>query len=327
MILVDLKQDKSKENRYFSNTLLESIETCLKEKKKIILYLNKRWDYSFLVCNNCAFLYKCKNCDSSMSIHNDFLLCHICSYAKKVENKCENCNKNELQKIWIWTAQIEKFLNEKYKWKRIFRFDTDNIKNKKEKEEALKNLENADIVIWTKMITTGFDLEWIWLIWIILLEQELQMPKYDTVEKIYSNLKQFMWRWWRKWEETKFIIQSYIAENPIINNLIYLNYKDFFSGTLNERKKFNYPPFAEFAILEYKHKDKEKSKKYIIKLKEKLEKRNTLNQIEIINYPIPFKKHWEFHTKIILKWKNLREFLNSFKDEIFSNSNLSIIFD
>jgi primosomal protein N' len=42
MFLVNLSQDKSKVNPYISNTLLKKIEETLNEKKKVILYLNKR---------------------------------------------------------------------------------------------------------------------------------------------------------------------------------------------------------------------------------------------------------------------------------------------
>lgn len=327
MLLVDLKQDKSKENKYFSNTLLNSIEKSLKEGKKIILYLNKRWDYSSLICNSCSNLYKCKNCDSSMSVHSDFLVCHICTFTKRIEKKCEKCSEENLQKIWIWTAQIENFLKEKYKNTKIFRFDTDVVKNKKEKEDALEKIKTANIIVWTKMITTWFDIKWVWLIWIILLEQELQIPKYDTAEKVYSNLKQFIWRWWRKWEKTDFIIQSFIPENTLLKNIVYSNYKDYFKIILEERKVFNYPPFSDFTIVEYRNKDKEKTLEYILKIKEKFDKINIDWKIEIINSNKAFKRQWQFYWRIILKWKNIREFLSNFKKEIFSDSNLSILFD
>jgi primosomal protein N' len=42
MLLVDLNQDKSRESKYLSNTLIDKIDECLKNNKKIILYLNKR---------------------------------------------------------------------------------------------------------------------------------------------------------------------------------------------------------------------------------------------------------------------------------------------
>jgi primosomal protein N' len=42
MLLVDLNQDKSRENKYFSNTLITKIDEYLENSKKVILYLNKR---------------------------------------------------------------------------------------------------------------------------------------------------------------------------------------------------------------------------------------------------------------------------------------------
>ncbi|MDP2395611.1 MAG: hypothetical protein Q8M44_01570 [bacterium] len=42
MYLVNLSQDKSKINQYISNTLLKEIKLSLSDKKKVILYLNKR---------------------------------------------------------------------------------------------------------------------------------------------------------------------------------------------------------------------------------------------------------------------------------------------
>ena len=327
MIIIDLKQDSSNENKYFSNTLISKIEKYLKDKKKVILYLNKRWDYSSLICNKCSKIYKCDNCDIPLSIHDNYLVCHICNYTKILPNSCEICKNSKLQKIWIWTWQIEKFIKQKWPDKLTYRFDTDVIKNKVEKKEALERLQTADIVIWTKMITTWFDFNNVWLVWIVLLEQELQIPKYNTTEMLYSNLKQFIWRGWRKWEKTEFIVQSFIPENPVVNDILYSNYKEYLKITLEERKKFNYPPFSEFASLEYRDKDKDASKTYIIELKQKLENKNTNKDIEIIWYPIPFKKQWLYHTKIIIKWNNIRDLLYLFKKDIFWNSNLSLIFD
>ena len=157
MFLVDLSQDKNNINKYISNTLLKEIDKCINRKKKIILYLNKRWDYSSLICEKCQYLYECKNCDTSLNIHSSpaKLLCHICSHESKVPTNCEKCNSKELKKIWIWTQQIELFFKKYFSNKqvKIFRFDTDVIKNKTDKNSAIDNLKNADIIIWTKMIT------------------------------------------------------------------------------------------------------------------------------------------------------------------------------
>lgn len=339
MILVNLSQDQSKINNYISNTLINKIEENLNNNKKIILYINKRWEYSSLICKKCNYIYKCDNCDLSLNVHlyPEKLICHLCLDSKNIDIKCKKCNNHELIKVWIWTQQIENilknYLQKKYNDLKIFRFDTDSIKNKKDKENALIELENADIIIWTKMITTGFDFEWVWLIWVILLEQELQIPKYNTEEKVYSNIKQLIWRWERKWEQTDIVIQTFVPENEIIQTIVNDNYKDFFIKTLKERKLFNYPPFCEMITLEYRDKNEEKAKNFILNLKNKLdiEKNNlkleNINIIDIIINPKYQKKYNQFYYKIIIKWNWLRNFIDCIKFEIFKNKGLVVIFE
>ncbi len=336
MYLVNLSQYKSNLNPYLSNTLLEKIDDSIKENKKIILYLNKRWEYSSLICNNCNHLYKCDNCDVSMNVHKypEKMICHVCNTVKDIPRKCKKCSKDTLQKVWIWTQQIEDSIKKEFKNSKIFRFDTDTVKNKTEKSLALKNLENADIIIWTKMITTWFDFSNVWLIWVILLEQELLIPKYNTEEKVYSNIKQLLWRWSRAWEISDIVIQTFIPENEIIKTIASSNYKDFFKKTLEERKLFNYPPYSEMLTLEYRHKNKEKAKTFMENLNNKLTHLTSLKlgmdsykNIEIKLVHNPTKKYNQFYYKIILKWTNLRDFINNIKPEIMRNSSLVVVFE
>lgn len=325
MILVNLSQDFSNKNKYLSNTLLKELEYNLKQNKKAIIYINKKWEFSSLICKNCKKIFKCKNCDVSLNIHSEKMICHICWHTEKTSNSCDNCHSDELLKIWVWTEQIEKSLKNIFPNKNIFRFDTESVRNKTEKENSLFYLKEAEIIIWTKMITTGFDFSNVWLIAVILIEQELQIANYNSEEKLFTNIKQLIWRWSRKWEKTNFIIQSFIPENPIVKTIIEDNYKDFFIKTLKERKVFNYPPFSEYAILEYRNKDKQKALNYTKNIKLKLDNLNNKKDIEIIFTENSFKKYNQFYYKIILKWKNLREFLENIKKEIFSESNLSLI--
>lgn len=331
MYLVNLSQDKSKLNPYISNTLLKEINKSLEQWKKTILYLNKRWEYSALVCNTCNHLYKCKNCDISMIVHKypQKLICHICGENKDIPTKCEKCNNETLQKVWIWTQQIEDSLKKEFPNHNVFRFDTDTVKNKSEKENALKNLEKSDIIIGTKMITTGFNFKSIWLIWVILLEQELLIPKYNTEEKVYTNIKQLLWRWSRNGEISNVVIQTFIPENEIIKSITHDNYKDFFLKTLAERKLFNYPPYTEMLTLEYRNNNQEKAKNFILNLKNKLEIINSENnnKLDINLVPNPTKKYKQYYYKIILKWENLRDFLLCIKPEIMRNSWLVVIFE
>lgn len=326
--IIDLWLDKNKNFPYLSNTLLTKIKENLKIGKKTILYINKRWAYDLYICQDCSNLKKCPRCDIALSIHKnpEKLVCHHCNYSENINISCEKCGSTNLKKVWVWTEQIEENLKKFFKDISIFRMDSDNVANLWEKKQALENIKNAQIIIWTKMITTWFDFKDIWVIGIILLEQELQIPRYDTEEKIYQNIKQLIWRWWRVWEETDIIIQTMIPNNEMIQNIVELNYKDFFKKVLEERKIFQYPPFIELATLRYKDKNKLKSIEYINNLKNTLDNFNTWN-FEIIKIDTPIKRDNQFFTKIIIKWISIKKFLQNIKWEILKNKDLVVIFE
>lgn len=327
MIIINLSQDKSKLSDYLSNTLLDNIEKTLKINKKNILYLNKRWEFSSLICENCQYLYKCINCDIPLSIHKnpEKMICHLCAFKKDIDLKCEKCKQARLRKIWVGTQQIEDILIKYFPDAKIFRFDSDSMKNKKEKDKAIENIEKSDIIIWTKMISTWFDFEWIWLVAIILLEQELTWFKYDSEERAYINIKQVLGRAWRKWEKTEIIIQTFISDSPIVRLISEKNYKDFFLETLKERSLYNYPPFTEMVHIEYNNKDKIKAYDYIFNLYNQLLDIN--DWYEIIFNNLAQKKYNKYYFNIIIKWNNINDFLQKIKQIILKNKDLVISFE
>lgn len=327
--IVDLLRDQSRLSRYISNTLLEKIKNTLENKKKTIVYINRRGEYNLLCCLDCSHLYKCKNCDITMSVHKnpETLVCHICGYKEELPIRCEKCNWSNLQKVWVWTEQVEKLLKSHFKEAKIFRLDTDNVKTKVEKEKVLDNIRDSDIIIWTKMITTGFDFADIALIAIILLEQEIGIPKYNIEEISYNNIKQLIGRWWRLGEDKEVIIQTFISSNDTIKSISEYNYKDFVTKTLEERKLFSYPPYKDFAILESYDKNEEKSLNFCKILKNKLDDANQDKKIDISLSSKWFKKNWNYYHKIILKWENLREFLEIIRYEVIKNPKLSLTFE
>ncbi len=216
----------------------------------------------------------------------------------------------------------------KYFWeKNIYRFDSDSMKNISSKNQALSELEYADIIIGTKMITTGFDFEKIGLIGVMLVEQELAYPSYDASEKAYANLKQLIGRGNRKSQETKIILQTFLPKNPLIERLISWNYKDFLSETLNERREFLYPPYTQILTLEYRHKEQEKSLEFTEKLEKKLADIPHASEYKILRGTTAFKKNNTYHAKILVQGKDVRNFIFPLQKEILGNSALSVIFD
>lgn len=325
---IDLSRDKSKENRYLSETLITKISQRLESWEKCLLYLNKRWQFSSYICSQCSYIFSCPNCDLSLNIHShpERLICHHCFYEEPLSLECKQCANQSLEKVWVGTAQIESSIKKLFPEASIYRFDTDSLKTISAKKEALNILQNTDIIIGTKMITTGFNIKKLWLIWIILLEQELNIPRYNNEEDIYSNVRQLLGRWGRVWQQTDIVLQTYAPATPFIKNITEKNYKDFFMESLSERKAFSYPPFCELAYLVYKHKEKNRSLHYIEKLYQELSQSQN-NEVQIIKVDTPIKRNNQYFSKLILKGKNLKTFLEPQRSEILKNSDLSVSFE
>jgi len=316
-----------------------------------MLYLNKRGSHSSLICEDCQHLYSCPNCDVSLSVHSNpqHLRCHICNHAFNIPSECSKCHKNNLKAVWVGTQQIEQVLKEYYERKpshlnslsqgekeathyvqqkspTIYRFDSDSMKNISSKREALWHLDSADIIIGTKMLTTGFNFEKIGLICVLLVESELSYPSYDASEKAYTNLRQLIGRGNRKNQETTVLLQTFIPKNPLVQQLTNNNFKDFFQQTLSERKEFDYPPYQQMVTLEYRHKDSKKSLAYTEKLLEDLQKIDAEQEYIFLRGSSTFKKNNTHHATLIVKWKNVRKILKHIEKTIISQSALSVIF-
>lgn len=329
--IVNLSQTPSSKQKYISPLLTQKINESLEKKEKVILYLNKRGMHSSLICKDCQILYKCINCDTCLTVHKTppTLLCHICWHKEEIPLTCKSCHGNNLEKIGFWTQQIEESIENLFPKAQIFRFDHDSTKNKSGKQDANRLLENANIIVGTKMITTWFDFENVGVIGVILLEQELSIPEYNIEERVYQNIKQLIGRGGRKGKECEVIIQTYIPENESIKTITEKNYNVFVQDTLQERKTFWYPPYKELIRIEYRDENKEKAMLFLKKIENILKNENSKiwNLYEIIFSDIPRLKYNKYHFTLTIKWDNIRDYLHVIKKEIFLNKNLTLIFE
>ena len=79
--VVDLKEELANGNRsMLSIDLYTAIEENLKDHRQTILFLNRRGYSTFIMCRNCGYTIKCKNCNISMTYHSyeNKLKCHYC---------------------------------------------------------------------------------------------------------------------------------------------------------------------------------------------------------------------------------------------------------
>lgn len=301
-----------------SQELVDGINATLEKWKKVLIFLNRRWEAGALICKDCSYQAKCGECDVAMNVHKyprEMLICHSCNRTESIPDICPACKWTNMYRVWTGTQKIEQIINNLYKDNRISRLDSDKIK----KEWInIEDVKNSEIIIVTETANTiSFDN--LWLVIFPLFELELTIWDYDIEEKIYNNIAHNIKRW------ADLIIQTYIPKNPLLITLTEGNYKEFLIETLEERKKFWYPPYKELANIIITNNDKakllEQSNNFVNNL-------NSLNTdwLYNINYNKSYlgKKAWDFYQKIIIKWEDIERFLNPLRSVITRNRNMNI---
>lgn len=299
-----------------SKELIENMENVLIENKKILLFLNRRWESSALICKDCSYHFKCKECDISLTIHKypqKKLICHSCNSEEIIPSICPKCKWTNFIEIWTWTQKMEDNLNKIFESKKIIRLDSDKLKKE---WISIKDIKDSDIIIATEIANTIW-IENLWLIVFPLFEMELSSQEYDIEEKIYYNIAYNNKKW------VDIIIQTYIPNNEILKIISSWNYKDFLDKTLKERKKFNYPPYSSFVNLRVKWNNKERVQEIFWKYLNKLNITNeNSNKIIIADKKFIKRKDGNYYKKISIRWDNLEEFLEYFRLEIIRNRDI-----
>ena len=155
--IVDLKMELANGNRsMLSVSLYEAIEKNLKEKRQTILFLNRRGYSTFIMCRECGYTVKCKNCDISMTYHKseNKLKCHYCGHEENIVTVCPECNSTKIRYFGTGTQKLEQEINKIFPQASTIRMDIDTVTKKNSHEEILNQFKNEgiDILIGTQMV-------------------------------------------------------------------------------------------------------------------------------------------------------------------------------
>ena len=254
--IVDLKQELAQGNRsILSTSLYEAIEKNLKDKKQTILFLNRRGFSTFIMCRECGYTVKCKNCNISMTYHRfeNKLKCHYCGYEEKVVTTCPECKSSKIRYFGTGTQKIEEEVNKIFPNASTIRMDVDTVTKKNSHEQILEKFknENIDILIGTQMIVKGHHFPNVTLVGVIAADTSLNIDDYRASERTFQILTQVAGRAGREKLPGKVIIQTYNPDNFSIDLAQKQNYNEFFDIEIALRKQLKYPPFCDIIIISF----------------------------------------------------------------------------
>ena len=115
--IIDLKEELASGNKsMLSRELYKKIEENLKSKKQTILFLNRRGYSTFVMCRNCGYVAKCKNCNISLTYHSyeKKLKCDYCGYEENVVKICPECGSDKIRYFGTGTQKLEQEIKKEF---------------------------------------------------------------------------------------------------------------------------------------------------------------------------------------------------------------------
>ena len=246
--VVDMSDELSNGNKsIFSKKLQLEIETEVDKGNQVILFLNRRGYANFVSCRKCGYVFKCNNCDISLTYHKNTNTgrCHYCGYEKQIPKECPECNSTYIKPFGVGTQKIEEELKSLLPSIKILRMDKDTTSKKGSIEEILSRFKNkeADVLIGTQMLSKGLDFENVTLVGILSADMILKFPDFKSSETTFQLITQVSGRAGRSEKEGKVVLQTYDTDHYAIKRSLNYDYEGFFEDEIKIRKAFDYAPF------------------------------------------------------------------------------------
>ena len=323
--VVDLREELAKGNKSMISTrLYEEIENNLKNKKQTILYLNRRGYSTFIMCRDCGFTAKCKNCDINLTYHSNTnkLKCHYCGREENVLTICPECGSKQIRYFGTGTQKLENEINKIFPEASTIRMDVDTVNKKNSHEQILTKFkdENIDILIGTQMVVKGHHFPNVTLVGVVAADGSLNIDDFRASEKTFQILTQVAGRAGRGENNGKVIIQTYNPDNFSIECAKRQDYELFYNTEIKMRKQLKYPPFCDIILMGFSSENQKEVEKISNYVHTYLKNRVIKENIGIILYkaipsPIDRIKN-KYRWRILIKCKFSDEIIDLINDTI-----------
>ena len=291
--IVDLREELANGNRtMLSRSLQEEIQKNIEKKEQTILFLNRRGYSTFIMCRDCGYTVKCKNCNITMTYHlkQNKLKCHYCGYEEKPVTICPECSSTNIRYFGTGTQKLEQEVNRLFPTASTIRMDVDTVTKKNSHEEILNKFrnDNIDILIGTQMVVKGHHFPKVSLVGVITADSTLNIEDFRANERTFQILTQVAGRAGRENLEGRVLIQTYNPDSLAIEYASMQDYKTFYESEIEIRKQLKYPPFCDIILIGFSGENEQQTVRQAKKVHQYLKNRIISEKIGILLYsPVP----------------------------------------
>lgn len=260
-IIDTLKARKKGEmNGIFSARAVEMVRRALDEGRQAIMFLNRRGYAPVAECKMCAYTPKCDNCDVTLTYHRDIdrMVCHYCGAVYPVPRICPSCREPAVEVFGYGTERIEDDVEKVFPDVAVSRMDLDTTRKKDGYDRLITEFSEgrSRILVGTQMVTKGLDFDGVSVVSVLNADTLLNMPDFRASERAFNMLEQVAGRAGRRDREGVVAIQTRQPDNPVLGYVAAHDYRGFYDYEIEERRKFNYPPFTRIIYIYVRHRDR-----------------------------------------------------------------------
>jgi primosomal protein N' (replication factor Y) len=236
-----------------SGPLQQAIGQTLAAGQQVLVFLNRRGFAPTLLCHDCGWISQCPRCDARMTLHQRHaeVRCHHCGHTERQPSHCPECAKLDLRPLGAGTERAEERLAILFPQVPVLRVDRDSTSRKGAMTELFNTIQRGEpcILVGTQMLAKGHHFPRVTLVAILDADGGLFSADFRASERMAQLIVQVAGRAGRAEEPGKVIIQTHLADHPLLVQLTEQGYFAFAEQALSERRAAGLPPFCHLALL------------------------------------------------------------------------------
>ncbi|MGY4531673.1 primosomal protein N' (replication factor Y) [Pseudomonas sp. TE3786] len=236
-----------------SGPMQQAIGQTLAAGQQVLVFLNRRGFAPTLLCHDCGWLSECPRCDARMTVHQRSreLRCHHCGHVERQPSNCPKCAQVDLRPVGAGTERAEDRLATLFPDVPVLRVDRESTSRKDAMQNLFATINKGEpcILIGTQMLAKGHHFPRVTLVSILDADGGLFSADFRASERMAQLIVQVAGRAGRAEEPGRVIIQTHLADHPLLVQLTEQGYFAFAEQALSERRAAGLPPFCHLALL------------------------------------------------------------------------------
>ena len=257
-----------------SHPLREAIAATIAAGNQALLFINRRGYAPALLCTACGWVASCRHCDARLTYHargpaeQARLYCHHCGSAERRLDACHACQSGALKLVGAGTQRVEQRLRALFGEAPVLRIDRDSTRRAGALAEAFAEVGKGGpaILVGTQMLAKGHHFPRVTLVALLDIDPAFYTADFRALERLGQTILQVGGRAGRADQPGKVLVQTGLAQHPLLRLLLEEGYAPFAEALLAERRAQGLPPYSFDALIRASSPEAEGAVKFLLEV-------------------------------------------------------------